>query len=54
MRGKLILFFLTGLLSLIIMSCGSSVQDEPVVAPAQEENEKSEDAEICVILLNTP
>lgn len=40
MRGKLILFFLTGLLSLTIVSCGSSVQDEPVVAPTQEESQK--------------
>ena len=45
MRRKLILFILAGLLSLSVASCGSSVQDEPVVAPAQEESEKSEDAE---------
>ena len=43
MRRKLILFILAGLLSLSVASCGSSVQDEPVVAPSQEESEKSED-----------
>lgn len=45
MRVKRILFILTGLLSLTIVSCGSSVQDEPVMAPTREESEHSEETD---------